>query len=628
MEALRSSLLHERDGNHYAFRHALAGRAAYQQVPLPRRLRLHRRAVAALERQSPTPLALIARHALALGERDEWLHRTEEAAERAAAAGDREAATTLLRGILDQPALEPDRRERAALALARCTGDGLGGAADTAQLRSVLELPGLSPASRGSIRLALGLVLLNQAADRAGFAELVQAVDELADRPEQAARAALALALDEAEPPARAREWLARAESAVADGSEDSLRAALRTTRLTLLCHDGDPSGWPLLDLLPRDPQDIEALGQSARALHRTGEGAAALGHDRRAAALLAESVRLAEQAGLPALALRGRLSLLRLDLLAGRWDGLEERFDAPAVDRPELASSEVERSLALGLLSAARGRTGRALHHFTLAAARAQASPDLAPILRAAAGLASVRLARGAARDAMTAAGPAVALLRRGTAWPRASGLLPSAVEAALACGDRAFAERLAEEAEQELRDRDAPAATAELRLAQGHVLLDAEPGPAAEHFTAAHAAWQAIGRPYDAARALERAGLALARSGDPAATAALADSTDAYARLGATGDLARSRRLAHELGLSRAPSPGRRGYGDRLSPRERQVAELLASSASNQEIATALRLSPRTVENHVASVLRKLRTTRKSVADAIDSPTLPDRS
>lgn len=48
--------------------------------------------------------------------------------------------------------------------------------------------------------------------------------------------------------------------------------------------------------------------------------------------------------------------------------------------------------------------------------------------------------------------------------------------------------------------------------------------------------------------------------------------------------------------------------GTEDPLSPREREVARLVAGGASNREIAAALYLSERTVENHVSSVLRKL--------------------
>ena len=51
-----------------------------------------------------------------------------------------------------------------------------------------------------------------------------------------------------------------------------------------------------------------------------------------------------------------------------------------------------------------------------------------------------------------------------------------------------------------------------------------------------------------------------------------------------------------------------GRRSYGTQLSPREHDVARLLANGHTNREIAQALFISRRTVEDHVANVLRKL--------------------
>ena len=45
-----------------------------------------------------------------------------------------------------------------------------------------------------------------------------------------------------------------------------------------------------------------------------------------------------------------------------------------------------------------------------------------------------------------------------------------------------------------------------------------------------------------------------------------------------------------------------------DQVSLRERQVLRLIARGYSYQDIATELTISPKTVESHVSSVLRKL--------------------
>ncbi len=66
------------------------------------------------------------------------------------------------------------------------------------------------------------------------------------------------------------------------------------------------------------------------------------------------------------------------------------------------------------------------------------------------------------------------------------------------------------------------------------------------------------------------------------------------------------RSARLLQGVGGAR-PHSG-------LSPREREVAQLVAQGMTNREIAEALVLSERTAENHVQHILTKLGFTRRS--------------
>ena len=44
------------------------------------------------------------------------------------------------------------------------------------------------------------------------------------------------------------------------------------------------------------------------------------------------------------------------------------------------------------------------------------------------------------------------------------------------------------------------------------------------------------------------------------------------------------------------------------RLTPREREVLQLLAEGKSNKEVASSLRISPKTVETHRARIMSKL--------------------
>ena len=161
-------------------------------------------------------------------------------------------------------------------------------------------------------------------------------------------------------------------------------------------------------------------------------------------------------------------------------------------------------------------------------------------------------------------------------------------AVHAALASGHQQAARALVAEADQALEGVDAPAAGAALDVAHGFLLVhDGDTAGAAEHFDQARLTFTGIGRPYDAARALEHTARALATTDPHTAARQLSEAAATHAALGATADAARCQQAQRELGLDRPAPRGRRGYGDRLSPRETQVAHLLATGASNKDIA-----------------------------------------
>ena len=54
--------------------------------------------------------------------------------------------------------------------------------------------------------------------------------------------------------------------------------------------------------------------------------------------------------------------------------------------------------------------------------------------------------------------------------------------------------------------------------------------------------------------------------------------------------------------------PRPGRRGYGNRLSPRELDVARVLVAGRTNRQIAEQLVISEWTADTHVRHILTKL--------------------
>ncbi|WP_285735752.1 helix-turn-helix transcriptional regulator [Kitasatospora phosalacinea] len=621
VEALRAAVLDEPAPARYAFRWEPARQVVYRRIPGPIRSALHRRAIEALRGRQPQPLARIAAHTLALGDRDAWQQAAEAAAEQAVAQGDTAAAGSLLRELLAETDLAPERRGRAARALAGLAVNAAYDAASTDVLADIIADPRLPVADRGEVRLTLGLRVAVQGGDRDGFALIEQAADELiAERPARAARALVALAMNERDGEgAAAWERMAKAAAALEIEPDEEVAAAYRATRLTFQAREGDPELWPELDRLPRDASSPELVRQTTRALYNVGDIAMETGHDQRAGRLLTESRALARQAAISYLEYYSRIGLLRLDGLAGRWQGLEERFEALGTEYPDVAMARVERAMLFGRMAASRGRLAVARAEFESAARYGERESQVTAAIRVAAGLGAVELVEHGAEAAAAVLGPAVAILRQAGAWARGGELLPIAVEVARGVGDEGAARHLAEEAAEALDGVDAPAAHAGLHQARGVLLEGTDPGGAIESYHRARDAWRDIGRPYEAAKAEERLARALADRDPQTAAERLAAAEATYTTLGATSDAARCQHVRRDLGLGRMASPGRRGYGEALSPRERQVAELVGQGVSNQDIAQALFLSPRTVEHHVASVLRKLGVGRKDVAEAL---------
>jgi DNA-binding CsgD family transcriptional regulator len=111
--------------------------------------------------------------------------------------------------------------------------------------------------------------------------------------------------------------------------------------------------------------------------------------------------------------------------------------------------------------------------------------------------------------------------------------------------------------------------------------------------------------GNPVEAARSRTLAGIALGAAGQRSRAAAeLGAAADVLARCGAAGLVAQTAALLRGLRSGGSGSTAR----DVLSPREHQIALMVATGRTNREIAEELMLSVKTVETHLGRAFGKL--------------------
>ncbi|MCE7006224.1 AAA family ATPase [Kibdelosporangium philippinense] len=585
---LEAGVLVESVENKYGYRHALARRTVYDSLPGPRRQELHMRSVRVLSRLEPKPLVQLAEHCKRAGLMQDWLRYGEQAADTAMDAGDASTAIELRCALVSEPEVPAADVDRLATKLCQDALAGLHQHEVTAQFERLLADPRLSEEVRGEVQLGLGLVLVRgyREIDR-GRTEIELALPALAHRPERALRgmAVLAMPYLGTAPIAEHLVWLQKVEQHLDE--VPAVRIALLANILGARIHiEG-----AIDEVTPPPADDPESTRQLARLYNNIADSYSWVGHYRWSAKYLRTGLDLATRSGAPYIVGTAEASRIRLDWLAGNWSGLDERARQLAEVYEHLQPVTAELYLVRGWLATAQGDWDTAAECFHQTGLDAPESAIAPVVVAAFGGMVTLLLARDDPESAACQADKGLKVLRRKGIWSWAGEIAGQAVDAYLKVGRVLDAQALSRELATTLISVDAPLARAALATCRAHLGFGT--------YEVAQRQYETLGQPYRAAQMAER----LATTPE-----ALNDLATQYENLGATTDAARCRHLIRTTGGPVPSRRGRRGYGNELSPRELDVARLLAAGQTNREIASALFLSRRTVEQHVASILRKM--------------------
>ncbi|MEW2353593.1 AAA family ATPase [Spirillospora sp. NPDC029432] len=602
-EAIRRGLLRDADGGIVRFRHELARIAVYSSVPGYRRRELHRTAARELTCRGMVVRAVD--HHRQAGDLRGWAASAEAAAALAAAGGSFGTACAYLRELLRSGAVPRERRAELAVKLARATlATAAGPEEDTRSLlAAALEKDAGSGVQRGELRLLTAWLELEAGEAPAGLGD---AAAEVAARDDLVA-VAHALPATPDRLPARGldaqRASLERARAAAARTGDAVARVVVPATAAHLLVATGDPGARAAVGALPVRGENPEANVRLVRGLAEIADAALHAGHYARALDL-AERARRASANGAYG-------ERLRVTVARARW----AMGEIGAKDAGGPGGTAPAARLLAAQIRTGQGRLDEARRALREVSSEALRTGELAVAAHAAADLNRVALT-GEQRDAACALAREVldAVARKGI-WGWAAPLLPFAppepVRAVLARYRGA------------LEGRDLPLARAALVFAEARVReRDGDAVRAAAGYDRARGGYAALPDPRMAAHACaarERARLAAGWEPD---AEALRHAWSTFTGLGLGWDADRVKRLMREAGLPVPHRRGRRGYGDRLSPREREIAALAAAGHTNPDIAAELCLSDRTVKYHLANAMRKLGvSSRRRLRDALES-------
>jgi DNA-binding CsgD family transcriptional regulator len=606
-QAIDSGLLVD-DGHAIRFRHVLAAQSVYGRLSGPRRHSLHARAAAALEVLRPIPLGQVAYHLKGAGRLAEWAVTAEAAADEATGLGHEDEAARLLADVLRHAPLDVEQRGRLAVKLGRAAAQTLHPGEVVDVLSEALEQD--PPAAlRGELRMVLANAVYHAGDDVRRQRRLwADAVAELDDRPDLQAQAMAALGFpyDLDAPIAQDLTWVRRSLALVDKINDPQLRVYLLGQAVSVLVSAGDLGWREVADRVRERIGDTPRRRREANAYYNVGAAACYAGHLATAEVFLNAGLRT--PAGHENRRLDASLRSMRalLAYFRGEWGGLDGEVSGLIAEQADYPYGRIDVDLVAGCLTLAHGDVDAAMRRLHEVVGLAERLTSLETLQCAGEALVRVLLSRGEVAGAVEVVRRCAVPLMRKDQWLPASRLLPSAVEAWVACGFVAEAQQFLERAEVSLRDLDAPLAPAALSYARGVLARSAD-----DLLTAADG-YDRLPAPYEAARACERAaGLLFDRGQASAAGIPLKRALATYERLGAKWDYDRAAAAARGHGVkvpSRQRGGVRKKYGTALSPRERAVAELAATGRTNKEIAADLFVSAKTVDTHLSAAMRKL--------------------
>ncbi|MEU5950097.1 AAA family ATPase [Micromonospora sp. NPDC047465] len=612
LKAETSGLLVEHEGT-YEVSHVLAAEAVYSGLATVRREALHGRAALALRSARPCPLARVAHHEREAGVPG-WPDTAEAAADQALAVGDDAGVVAALEPVLLEASVPREQRARVLLTLSRAAIYTLRGI----RLLKVFEAEVarddgcLTPDIRVRVASNASQLANNHLCDAAPGGAL-GSLARLEGVSDSAGLTAELMAITR---------WLPGRSTA---GIGDALTDIERRIRVAAL----DDDRRQQLDMMVDEVRLFAGVADPVRLAKRAfgppdsrtmfvghtslAEVAVATG-DLRFAVRLLDLCDDVDDPRIVPFTLRGRGVTIRLlvDFFRGKWSNLMGPTGVPRRSSgPEPSDRLVEDACLAALSLAVKGPTAAAVEQLdrvlTVTAAGSQHTVlalALTPRVRAA--RATPERGHVPGVDRFLAAVPDRAII------PCLYRALPAVTTLLLADRERERAQRMVAAFATRAEHIHAPLAPASLGYARGLLLLDRDPGSqeAMELLCAAANQYDLIPMPYEAAHVRETAARALAGHDPSRAEHLMAAAIRTFQDLGASWDLGRTRHTARANGWS-VPGlarVGRPAYGNSLSPRERDVAELAAQGLTNEEIAQRLYVSVHTVRKHVAAALRKL--------------------